>query len=420
MEITDPLLVPMVRAPQTLAEVLSPLSTEEFLHETLGKTYKYSPGQAGKFTALLSWSDLNHILTSHQLDAPRLRLARDGKSLPPESFIAYHDSRRRGLSPMTRLRSAELTRQLQEGATLILDAVDEIHEPITELAANLEQVLRARIQVNLYAGWRTSPGFDVHWDGHDVLILQVSGRKHWKVFPMTREYPLPDDPKTETPPQIPLWEGMLRDGDLLYIPRGWWHVAVPVDEPTLHVTIGIHQPTGFDFAFWLVERLRASAGVRQDVPRLGTTAERAAFVRRIRDALEQVWRPGLVEEYFAYMDTRAHCRPHFGFPWTAEPGVLPQADTEWSVKWLVPRPIECFNGGQDTITVRGNGKESTFAAAAWPILQALQASGTCSINELYQQTRGMVPPERLRLLLKELVNTGLVSIVVNGSPGEGE
>jgi len=401
----------MERRPRTLAEALAPSTTEELIRNYLGKVYHHFPGQAGKFGSLLTWPDLNHILSSNQFDAPRLRLLRDGKSIPPESFIQYHERRLHPSSRTTRLRSSELTQQLQEGATLIIDAVDEIHEPIAELATNLERALSARIQVNLYASWRTSPGFNVHWDGHDVFVLQVRGRKDWKVYPMTREYPLPGDPKTEDPPQHPVWEGMLEDGDLLYIPRGWWHVAVPVDEPTLHLTVGVHYPTGLDFASWYLDRLRTSTVVRQDLPRLGTAAEREAHLQRMRDAWEQAWNPGLLEEYFAYLDTRTYFRPHFGLPWTADVAVIP-AEEGWSVKWLVPRLIEPDRNGQNTITVRGNGKEAIFSADAWPVLNAIQERGTCSIDELYKLTEGTLTRTRLRLFVKELVITGLVSIVV--------
>jgi len=314
------------------------------------------------------------------------------------------------------LRSAEVTKQLQEGATLILDAIDEIHEPIADLATHLERVLCARVQINLYAGWRTSPGFDVHWDGHDVLILQVSGRKHWKVYAMTRENPLPDDPKTEDPPKTPVWEGILEDGDLLYIPRGWWHVAVPLDEPTLHLTVGLHRATGLDFAAWFMERLRESATIRQDLPRLGTAVDREAHLQRLRAAWEESWHPKLLEEYFAYLDTRAFFRPYFGLPWTAGSAVIPTSETGWSVKWLVPRPIERVQNGEQNVLVRGNGRELTFSAAAWPVLHALQENDTFPIYDLYERSVGELTTERLRVFLKELVNAGLASIIVNGSP----
>jgi hypothetical protein len=403
----------MKTAQRSLADVLAPVGTEEFLQDILGKRYQHVRGHAGKFTCFLKWRDLNQILASHRLDAPRLRLVREGKTLPPESFIAYHESRRRGSSPMTRLRPAEFTRHLQEGATLILDAIDEIHEPIADLATHLERFLCARVQINLYAGWCTSPGFDVHWDGHDVFILQVSGRKHWKVYAMTREYPLPDDPKTKDPPKIPIWEGMLEDGDLLYIPRGWWHVAVPVDEPTLHLTVGLHRATGLDFATWLMDRLRESAIVRQDLPRLGSAVDREAHLQRLRAVWEEGWHPKLLEDYFAYLDTRAFFRPYFGLPWTAGPAVIPTSESGWSVKWLVPRPIE---RGQQNLVVRGNGREWTFSAAAWPVLHALQENGTCLIDDLYERSAGQLTTEQLRIFLKELVNAGFASIVVSGAP----
>src|SRR5713226_5775267 len=264
----------MPTTPHTLADVLGPGGTDEFLKQDLGTKFRHFPGSAGKFTPLLTWPDLNQILSLHQLDAPRIRLARDGQPIPADSFIYYHPARRPNSPPLTRLCSKELTEHLQNGATLILDAVDELHSPVAELAANIERVLRARIQVNMYAGWRTSPGFDLHWDGHDVFILQVSGRKHWKVYPMTREYPVQGDPKKENPPDTPLWEGLLEDGDVLYIPRGWWHVAVPLDEPTLHLTVGIHRATGLDFLSWYADRLRSNIDVRKDLPTLQTAADK--------------------------------------------------------------------------------------------------------------------------------------------------
>jgi len=125
---------------------------------------------------------------------------------------------------------------------------------------------------------------------------------------------VPGDPKTEKPPETALWEGMLEDGDMLYIPRGWWHVAVPLNEPTLHLTIGVHQLTGLDFLSWYADRLRTSVSVRQDLPRLGTAEDREMRLERIRDVWEQSWNPGLLDEYFADVDSRAPSRPHFGLP----------------------------------------------------------------------------------------------------------
>ena len=103
---------------------------------------------------------------------------------------------------------------------------------------------------------------------------------------------------------LPLWEGMLVDGDLLYIPRGWWHVATPLDEPTLHLTVGVNNPNGADFLAWYVDRLKASEDVRRDLPQFGCAEEQSALLDRLRELLLQQWRPGLIQEFMAERDAK--------------------------------------------------------------------------------------------------------------------
>ena len=400
----------MGRVPGTLAEILDPVSLDQFLQDYLGKEYFYCPGQPRKFAGLLPWAELNRILEHHRLDVPQLRLVRDGKALPAASFIQYRSSRRSGRS-VPRIRSAELTRHLKEGATLILDAMDEIQPPITSLAENLERQLCNRIQVNMYAGWRSSPGFDLHWDGHDVLILQVSGRKLWKVYPMTRPHPLPNDSEPAgDPPSTPVWEGTLNAGDVLYIPRGWWHVAIPLDEPTLHLTVGLHQQNGVDLLSWFGDRLRSSCTVRQDLPRFANQDEKTAYLNRIREAFLANWNAGILDEYFAESDARVQTRPHFSLPWTATPDGLPDDAEDWSVKWIVPRPVNLEPDRESgVVKIATKGKQWTFAAAAIPLLSALQEKGTCTVEEL--RGSGQLSSEVVRNFVKELVEAGLAIVV---------
>ncbi|MGW1507322.1 hypothetical protein ACWCQW_54845 [Streptomyces mirabilis] len=51
-----------------------------------------------------------------------------------------------------RLHPAELHARLQEGASLALDSVDELHSPIARLTEAIERDLRTRVQANLVAG----------------------------------------------------------------------------------------------------------------------------------------------------------------------------------------------------------------------------------------------------------------------------
>ncbi len=389
--------------PATLAEVLAPLSTDDFLHNYLGQQFFLGKGQPGKFSGLLPWSDVNRILRQHRLDVPRLRVVQDGRPIPAESFLTYRAGKS---SRIARIRPVELTAKLRDGATLIIDSVDELQEPVTRLSENFEQVLRARIQVNMYAGWRTSRGFDLHWDDHDVIVLQIAGRKHWKVYPMTREYPLAGDSKAPAnAPQSPLWEGLLEEGDYLYIPRGWWHVAVPLDEPTLHLTCGVHRPSGVDLLAWFTERLHNSVAVRQDLPRFATPAAQAAHLERIRQAIGEAWSPDLISAFLAETDARTKPRPHFSLPSIL---TLP-THGQWHVKWIAPRPVEFQTNQPGKVTFTFNGKQWTFAAAAAPLLELLQAQSRCSLDQL-QSASGTLSSAAVRAFVKELLDSGLAAL----------
>lgn len=388
-------------APQDLAGLLTPVDPDSFLRTCWGQNFLHVPGTEGKFSDLLPWSALNQILEQHRLDTPRVRLTLEGQAVTANSFLSYQTNRRRPSQQISRVRGAELTRQLRDGATLVLDAVDELHSPVTELAESLERLFHVRIQVNAYAGWRTSHGFDLHWDDHDVFILQVAGRKHWKVYGMTRKYPMARDvePTTEKP-TTPLWEGMLNGGDLLYIPRGWWHVATPLDEPTLHLTVGVNNPTGADLLSWFVDRLRASDDVRRDLPLFEDPSQQSALLQRLRDLVVKEWKPDLLQQYVADIDAKTQPRTSINLPWGAMPEVVPPAD--FRVKWSAARHPVIERSGSE-IHILANGRRWKFAAAAGPILDKLTSGQPCAISEL-----GDSPTTRA--FIRELIVNGLVGV----------
>ena len=89
-----------------------------------------------------------------------------------------------------------------------------------------------------------------------VFILQVSGRKGGD---SRRDACLPRRGRARRDAGAgggSRLGGGARRRRLLYIPRGWWQtVALPLDEPTLHLNVGVHKRTGGDLARWLAERL---------------------------------------------------------------------------------------------------------------------------------------------------------------------
>jgi hypothetical protein len=400
---------------ESLARMLEPCAPEEFLGSYWGAGFLHVRGRAGRFARMMPWARLSEILRRHRLDHPRLRLVRDGKPVAVSSYLRYATgARQKAVVP--RLKPAALARHLREGATLVLDAVDELSEPVEELARDLELFFRERVQVNLYAGWQTSRGFDLHWDDHDVFILQVSGRKRWSVYGQTRPFPLVNDvEKAEKPGREPVWEGTLEDGDLLYVPRGWWHVAVPLAEPTLHLTVGVHNRTGLDLLHWLSERMRESETFRRDLPRLAPASERAAHAARLRQELLTAWDDSLVERFYEDLDARADSRARVELPWVATPGAAPPAP-ETIVRLLAPRPLRIEASG-GVVEFACLGRRWRFAEDAAPVLRRLAERRACTLAELCESARGRVEPETARAFVSELALHGLV--VFEGGENDG-
>jgi ribosomal protein L16 Arg81 hydroxylase len=290
----------------TLDNVIAPYDVTKFLSDYVGRQYLRIEGESGRFRHLLSWRDLNRSLACLRLGEGRVSLVRQGRSIPETSYIAQSRSGRSQY-----LIGPAVTRLVAAGATLVVNQVDELFPEIKQLAESCERVFHIYTTVNLYAGWRRDHGFDVHWDGHDTLILQVQGFKDWKVWAPSRLHPLDGEHKTPMPrPTLPPdWEGTLHEGDVLYMPRGWWHVASPRDDVSLHLTVGLKHPTGIDLLTWGVEHLRESVLARMDLPHWRDSEAKESWLVALRGELMSILSERPIERYFDEADSTAHTRP---------------------------------------------------------------------------------------------------------------
>jgi Cupin superfamily protein len=137
----------------------------------------------------------------------------------------------------------------QAGATIVLEGVHRSWEPLTEFCRMLERTLSHPIQANLYLTPKAAQGFEAHYDTHDVFVVQIAGRKKWRIYPPHVTLPLRSQPYSgDHDPSIkPLQELKLSQGDLLYIPRGYTHEAMTQsNELSVHITVGVIAYTWHD------------------------------------------------------------------------------------------------------------------------------------------------------------------------------
>ena len=183
-----------------------------------------------ELVGLLSFDDVDQLLTSTAIRTPAVRLARDGSVLPASQYT------RSGATlagqPLTGLVDARKVIDLFEGgATVVLQGLHRYWPPLTRLIAELELSLGHPCQANAYLTPPGSQGFAVHSDSHDVFVFQTHGSKLWEVYAAPGEA---DHDAREV---------LLEPGLSMYLPTGTPHAARAQHTVSLHVTIGINQLT---------------------------------------------------------------------------------------------------------------------------------------------------------------------------------
>jgi hypothetical protein len=386
------------------AELIAPRGAEDFLGAVWGRDMEIFRGIRGRFGHLLPWPALNEILHHSRFEPPRLRLAKAGEMIPADRY----SSRLSPDQPYFRIRQDDMARQLNDGATLVLNSIDELYAPIDDLAADLERVLRERVQVNCYASFGPQRAFGTHWDDHEVLVFQVHGRKRWRVFGPTRIHPARRDVEQPRPPDgEPLAEFILDEGDLLHIPRGWWHDVTAVDEPSLHLTAGVTPAMGADLLAWATDQLLRCELIRQNLPVHASVDDQQRYVGRLTEALvRELDAAQTITRFRASRDALAPARSHFCLPWSAtDYGLSPETDP--CLRLTAPRAI--LEDRDGTTELAADGKIYSFAAQAWPVLRALLDGAPHRLSEL-SATSGGGDHEAIRVLCADLIRTGIVTV----------
>lgn len=239
----------------------------EVLSSPSGAQVRILDGPEDRFRDLFDWDELIGILDRHGMDlANRIRIVKSGSTLPQDEFVPRS---RPGAAWGSRVSAEKINQLCAGGASLVLSGVRDYSPRLDAFVRELETQLGAPASANAYY---TPPGnraFGVHYDPYDVVVLQILGKKRWQTFGRRTPVPLLDDkPDFKNPPEQPELEHTLREGEALYVPRGWWHVASTSETSgSLHLTLGFRQRTYADLLDQLVSRLKATDPARATLPR---------------------------------------------------------------------------------------------------------------------------------------------------------
>lgn len=230
----------------SLDDLLHPISPEQFRAEYIGRKPLHIPATPdGRKAEVLTWDAFNHLLGQYTLwTAANLKLMRNYVAVPPDQYCDPVPTPKGDV--VLRPWPPKVEVFLSAGASLVANDILSDHEPLTRVGECLSQAFGAGIGANIYCSFQGVQAFGTHFDFHDVVVIQTEGTKVWNLYENRAENPdeaLPEDADTRRwfeQTRGPLMTQVtMQAGDILYLPRGWYHDALATDGPSLHVTFSI-------------------------------------------------------------------------------------------------------------------------------------------------------------------------------------
>ena len=273
---------------------------EEFARDVWGRAAILTPADDLKreVSDLFDEAAVDELISRRGLRTPFIRVAKDGTTLPTREFTSGGGV---GAGIGDQVDDSALSALFADGSTLVLQALHRTWPPLIDFTQHLASELGHPVQVNAYVTPPQSRGFDDHYDVHDVFVLQISGRKRWRIHEPVHPAPLRDQPWTDRREAVaeaagtePVIDVVMEPGDCLYLPRGFLHAATALGDVSTHLTFGVHTWTRHAIARTMLDRalldVAGDLDVRTSLPlgvRVGDPAEVAPDVELVRARLLQ-------------------------------------------------------------------------------------------------------------------------------------
>lgn len=130
----------------------------------------------------------------------------------------------------------------QPGWTLLVQGLD-LHVPAAhEMLQPFRFVPAARLDDLMISYASDQGGVGPHYDSYDVFLIQVSGRRRWRIGPVKDGSLRPDVPVKLLSHFEPEEEWVLEPGDMLYLPPMWAHDGIAEGPDCMTCSVGFRVP----------------------------------------------------------------------------------------------------------------------------------------------------------------------------------
>ena len=285
-------------AQNIFSSILSPYSYEDFFNQIVGhKPLALLNNEDHPRANILGHFPKDVILSTYEKHAPLLTSHIHTATVAPPKAKAVE-------SPQA--FQSLINEYHKTGYTVRVPDASNLSPALNEFNRALEVILETPVDVVVF--WSDADAkAPIHHDEVDVIVIQLRGSKKWYISDEPASLPNKWKSHGEQPPELGRYSTYdVKQGDLLYIPRGTTHTVHSTSE-SIHLSIGFVPVTVRDAINSVLDQLseldkplRADLGVRADdlaqkknltaifeqiksgIDKLNTQAQSDAF---IRDAL---------------------------------------------------------------------------------------------------------------------------------------
>jgi ribosomal protein L16 Arg81 hydroxylase len=246
----------------SFADITAPMDPQRFLSEFWTREAVLLRAHERTFDRYCGWDAVNAILNAGDCVFPEIKVSRRDDAVPADAFTTDAGGQRL-VDPRA------VVNLFRDGASFGITGADSHWPPLRSVVDGVHDALLESVHANIYCSPPDVQGFQCHYDLHEVFVLQIEGAKRWRVFRPLLEAPIEGwrrEDAEEVLQTDPYIDVVLRNGDVLYVPRGHWHYAVAQDSISVHVTLGVTCRKGTTFLDWLAGELSRELTWRRNIP----------------------------------------------------------------------------------------------------------------------------------------------------------
>lgn len=151
------------------------------------------------------------------------------------------------------------------GWTLLIQGLDLHLDSARALIEPFRFIPEARLDDLMISYATDGGGVGPHFDSYDVFLLQVHGRRRWRIGRLPNPQLRPDVPLKILTNFKPEQEWVLEPGDMLYLPPGWAHDGIAEGE-CMTCSVGFRSPSSTELAREVLVRVLEAAETPEGDP----------------------------------------------------------------------------------------------------------------------------------------------------------